>query len=40
VKKNWLGLNNVPGERLYTDISSIKESSFVGENFWALIVDD
>jgi hypothetical protein len=25
LNKNWLGSNNVPGERLYIDISSIKE---------------
>jgi hypothetical protein len=30
---------NVLGERLYIDISSIKERSFGGANFWALIVD-
>jgi transposase InsO family protein len=30
----------MPGERLYIDISSIKERSFGGEKFWALIVDD
>jgi hypothetical protein len=30
----------LPGERLYIDISSIKASSFSGEKFCALIVDD
>jgi hypothetical protein len=30
----------MPGERLYVDISSIKERSFSGAKFWALIVDD
>jgi hypothetical protein len=30
----------LPGERLYVDISSIKERSFGGAKFWALIVDD
>jgi hypothetical protein len=40
VNKNWLGSSNVPGERLYVDISSIKERSIGGEKFWAFIVDD
>jgi hypothetical protein len=40
VNKNWLGSSNVPGERLYIDISSIKERSFGGAKFWDLIVDD
>jgi hypothetical protein len=40
VNKNWLGSSNLPGERLYVDISSIKERRFGGANFWALIVDD
>jgi hypothetical protein len=40
VNKNWLGSSNLPGERLYVDISSIKERSIVGAKFWALIVDD
>jgi hypothetical protein len=30
----------LPGEHLYVDISSIKERSFGGAKFWALIVDD
>jgi hypothetical protein len=40
VNKNWLGSSNLPGERLYIDISSIKERSFGGAKVWALIVDD
>ena len=28
------------GERVYVDISSIKERSFGGAKFWALVVDD
>jgi hypothetical protein len=40
VSKKWLGSSNVPGKRLYIDISSIKEFSFKGAKFWALIVDD
>jgi hypothetical protein len=38
VNKQWLGSSNLPGERLYIDISSIKERSFGGAKFWALIV--
>jgi hypothetical protein len=33
-------LISTPGERLYTDISSIKGESYGGSKFWALIVDD
>jgi hypothetical protein len=40
VNKQWLGSSNLPDERLYIDIRSIKESSFGGAKFWALIVDD
>jgi hypothetical protein len=40
LNKNWLGSSNSPGERLYVDISSIKERSFGGAKFWTLIVDD
>jgi hypothetical protein len=40
VNKQWLGSSDSPGERLYIDISSIKERSFGGAKFWALIVDD
>jgi hypothetical protein len=40
VNKQWLGSSNLPGERLYINISSIKERSFGGAKFWALIVDD
>jgi hypothetical protein len=40
VNKNWLGSSNVQGECLYINISSIKERSFGGAKFWALIVDD
>jgi hypothetical protein len=39
VNKNWLGSSELPGERLYIDISSIKERSFAGAKFLALIVD-
>jgi hypothetical protein len=40
VNKNGLGSSNLPGERLYVDISSIKERSIGGAKFWVLIVDD
>jgi hypothetical protein len=40
VNKNWLSSSNLPGERLYVDISSIKERIIGGPKFWALIVDD
>jgi hypothetical protein len=40
VNKDWLGSSNFRGECLYVDISSIKERSFGGAKFWALIVDD
>jgi hypothetical protein len=40
VNKNWLGSSNLPGERLYVGISSVKERSIGGAKFWALIVDD
>jgi hypothetical protein len=39
VDKNWLGSSNVPGKRLYIDISSIKESIFGRAKFWSLVVD-
>jgi hypothetical protein len=40
VNKNWLGSSNLPGERLYVDISLIKERSIGGAKVWALIVND
>jgi hypothetical protein len=40
VNKNWLSSSNLPGERLYVDISSIKERSIGGAKFWSLIVND
>jgi hypothetical protein len=38
VNKNWSGSSNVPGGQVYINISSIKERSFGGAKFWALIV--
>jgi hypothetical protein len=40
VKKDWKGRSQVPGERFYLDISSIKGESYGGSCFWALVVDD
>jgi hypothetical protein len=40
VNKDWKGGSQVPGKQLYLDISSIKELSYGGSKFWALIVDD
>jgi hypothetical protein len=38
--KVWNGTSNVPGERSYVDISSIKDESVGGAKFWDFIVDD
>jgi hypothetical protein len=38
--KVWTRSINVPGERLYVDILSIKDESFEGSKIWAPIVDD
>jgi Reverse transcriptase (RNA-dependent DNA polymerase) len=40
VNKDWKGGSHVPGERLYIDISSVKDASYGGSKFWTLIVDD
>jgi hypothetical protein len=40
LNKDWKGGSEVPGERLYFDISSIKDTSYGGSKFWALIVDN
>ena len=40
INKVWTGSSNKPGERVYIDLSSIKEKSFGGAKFWALVVDD
>jgi hypothetical protein len=40
VNKDWKGGSQVPGERVYLDISSIKGKSYGGSCFWALVVDD
>jgi hypothetical protein len=40
LNKISLGSSNSPDERLYMDISSIKEKRFGRAKFWALIVND
>jgi hypothetical protein len=40
VNKDWNGGSQVPGERVYPDISSIRDESYGGSCFWALIVND
>jgi hypothetical protein len=40
VSKDWKGGSQLPGERVYLDISSIKGGSYGGSCFWALVVDD
>jgi hypothetical protein len=40
INKEWKGSSQIPGERLYIDISSIKNASYGGSKFWALVVDD
>jgi hypothetical protein len=40
INKNWIGGSQLPGERVYLDISSIKGESYGGSCFWALVVDD
>ena len=40
VNKEWKGGSQVPGERIYLDISSVRDLSFGGAKFWVLIVDE
>ena len=40
VNQDWKEGSQAPGERVYLDISSIKEKSYGGSCFWVLIVDD
>jgi predicted secreted protein len=40
VNKEWKGGSQIPGERVYLDISSIKDVGYGGSKFWVLIVDD
>jgi hypothetical protein len=39
VKKDWKGGSQAPGQRLYLDISSVKDLNYGGSKFWALLVD-
>jgi hypothetical protein len=38
--KDWKGGSQVSGERVYLDISSIRDESYGSSCFWALLVDD
>jgi hypothetical protein len=40
INKEWKGSSQIPVERLYINISSIKNASYGGSKFWALVVDD
>jgi hypothetical protein len=40
VNKEWKGGSQVPGERLYMDISSVRDVSLGGSKFWVLVVDE
>jgi hypothetical protein len=40
VNQDWKGGSQAPGERVYLDISSIRDKSYGGSRFWVLIVDD
>ena len=40
VNQDWKEGSRTPGERVYLDISSIKNKSYGGSRFWVLIVDD
>jgi hypothetical protein len=40
VNKDWKGGSQVPEERLHLEISSIRDASYGGFKFWALIVDN
>jgi hypothetical protein len=40
VSKDWKGGSQVPRERVYLDISSIKDESYGSSHLWALLVDD
>ena len=40
VNQDWKGGSQVPGERVYLDISSIRDESYGGSRFWVLLVDN
>jgi hypothetical protein len=39
LNKEWKGRSQVPEERVYLDISSIRDESYGGSCFWVLLVD-
>jgi hypothetical protein len=40
INKDWKGGSQVPGDRFYLDIISIRDESYGGSRFWVLLVDD
>ncbi len=40
IPKKAIPRSNIPGERLFIDISSIKSKSLGGSKFWLLVIDD
>jgi hypothetical protein len=40
VNKEWKGGRQTPGERLYMDISSVRDLDLGGSRFWLLVVDE
>jgi GAG-pre-integrase domain len=40
VNQYWKGGSQAPGERVYLDISSIRDKSYGGSCFWGLILHD
>jgi hypothetical protein len=40
VNKEWKGSSKIPGERIYLEISSVRDVSFGSAKFWVLIVDN
>ena len=40
LNQDWKGGSQAPGERVYLDISSIRDESYGGSGFWVLLVDD
>jgi hypothetical protein len=40
LKKDWKSQSQVSGERVYLDMSSIRDESYGGSCFWVLLIDD
>jgi hypothetical protein len=40
LNKDWKGGSQVPGERVYLDISSIRDECYGGSCFWVLLIHD